>query len=306
MIKDILKRVGAVINHRKGGNIKNLESKIRKIVKTALKEDLGKGDITTDAIVPSNAQTLGIIFPKEDGILCGINIARTVFEEVDRTINFEAKMEDGTEFSPGMTIATVIGPAGSCLKAERTALNFLQQLSGIATLTHRFVNAVGGRVKIMDTRKTTPGLRAIEKYAVKTGGGQNHRFGLYDMVLIKDNHIEIAGGITNAVNAVRKNSKKKRLFIEVEVKTIDELTEAIGLGVNRVMLDNMNLEQIDQAIKLVRDAKKKIQIEVSGGINLDNIANYAELDIDFISIGALTHSAPAIDIALKMKPIGGN
>jgi len=158
----------------------------------------------------------------------------------------------------------------------------------------------------MDTRKTTPGLRIIEKYAVKTGGGYNHRFGLYDMVLIKDNHIEIAGSITNAVNAVRKNSKKKKIFIEVEVKTINELKEAVDLKVDRVMLDNMNLEQIDQAIRIVRAASRKIEIEVSGGVNLDNIINYADLDIDFISIGALTHSAPAVDIALKMKPIGGS
>ncbi len=271
----------------------------------ALKEDLGKGDITTDSIIPPDAQTLGIIFPKEDGVLCGVHIARYVFEEIDKNINFEAKMEDGAEFSPGMTIATIIGPAGSCLKAERTALNFLQQLSGIATLTRKFVKLVNNnRIKIMDTRKTTPGLRIMEKYAVKTGGGYNHRFGLYDMVLIKDNHIEIAGSITNAVNAVRKNSKKKKIFIEVEVKTMDELKEAIELGVNRVMLDNMHLEQIDQAIKYVRTSKKKIEIEVSGGIDIDNIINYAELDIDCISIGALTHSAPAIDIALKMKPIG--
>ncbi|MEO0096369.1 MAG: carboxylating nicotinate-nucleotide diphosphorylase [candidate division WOR-3 bacterium] len=285
--------------------MKNFENKIRKIVKNALKEDLGKGDITTDSIVPPDSQTLGIIFPKEDGVLCGIDIARIVFEEVDKNINFEPKMKDGTEFTPGMTIATIIGPAGSCLKAERTALNFLQRLSGIATLTRKFVKTIGNKIKIMDTRKTTPGLRILEKYAVKTGGGYNHRFGLYDMVLIKDNHIEIAGGITNAVNGVRRNSKKKKLFIEVEVKTIDELKEAVGLKVDRVMLDNMSLEQIDQAIKLVRGSGQKIEIEVSGGVNLENIINYADLDIDYISIGALTHSAPAIDIALKMKPIGG-
>uniref|UniRef100_A0A7C6AF46 Probable nicotinate-nucleotide pyrophosphorylase [carboxylating] n=1 Tax=candidate division WOR-3 bacterium TaxID=2052148 RepID=A0A7C6AF46_UNCW3 len=278
---------------------------MRKIVRNALKEDLGKGDITTDSIVPPESQTLGIIFPKEDGVLCGVEIARIVFEEVDKNINFESKLKDGEEFAPGMTIATIIGPAGSCLKAERTALNFLQRLSGIATLTRKFVKTIGSRIKIMDTRKTTPGLRIIEKYAVKTGGGYNHRFGLYDMVLIKDNHIEIAGSITNAVNAVRKNSKKKKIFIEVEVKTINELKEAVDLKVDRVMLDNMNLEQIDQAIRIVRAASRKIEIEVSGGVNLDNIINYADLDIDFISIGALTHSAPAVDIALKMKPIGG-
>ncbi|MEO0136436.1 MAG: carboxylating nicotinate-nucleotide diphosphorylase [candidate division WOR-3 bacterium] len=273
-------------------------------MKLALKEDLGPGDITTDAIVPPDAQTLGIIFPKEDGVLCGINIARIVFEEVDKNIKFEPKMEDGVEFNPGMTIATIIGPAGSCLKAERTALNFLQRLSGIATLTRKFVRQVGNRIKIMDTRKTTPGLRLIEKYAVKTGGGYNHRFGLYDMVLIKDNHIQIAGSITNAVNAVRQNSKKKRIFIEVEVKTLEELKEALALSVNRVMLDNMSPEQIKEAVKFIRSSHPEVEIEVSGGVNLDNISNYADLDIDYISIGALTHSAPAIDIALKMKPIG--
>ncbi|MCX7995426.1 MAG: carboxylating nicotinate-nucleotide diphosphorylase [candidate division WOR-3 bacterium] len=270
----------------------------------ALKEDLGTGDITTDSIVPPDAQTLGIIFPKEDGVLCGVDIARIVFEEVDKNIKFEPKMEDGTEFNPGMTIATIIGPAGSCLKAERTALNFLQRLSGIATLTRKFVRQAGDRIKIMDTRKTTPGLRIMEKYAVKIGGGYNHRFGLYDMVLIKDNHIQIAGSITNAVNAVRKNLGDEKIFIEVEVKTMEELREAIDLKVERVMLDNMNPGQIAEAVKIIRNCGQKIEIEVSGGINLENISDYINLDIDYISIGALTHSAPAIDIALKMKPIG--
>ncbi len=270
----------------------------------ALKEDLGSGDITTDAIVPAQAQALGIIFPKEEGILCGIEIARMVFEEVDKNINFEIKMKDGDEFGPGMTLATVIGPAGGCLKAERTALNFLQRLSGIATMAWKFVRLTEGKIKVMDTRKTTPGLRLIEKYAVRVGGGYNHRFGLYDMVLIKDNHIEIAGGITKAVNAVRENIKHKKTFIEVEVKTLEEVKEAIDLNVNRVMLDNMTPEQIRQAVEIVRQANKKIEIEVSGGINLNNITDYVDLGIDCISIGALTHSAPAIDIAMNLKPIG--
>lgn len=236
--------------------------------------------------------------------MCGIEVAKIVFEEVDPRINFEIKMKDGEEFNPGMTIATIIGPAAGCLKAERTALNFLQKLSGIATLSRKFVKLIGDKIKILDTRKTTPGLRVLEKYAVRTGGGYNHRFGLYDMVLIKDNHIEIAGGITNAVNAVRANCKKKNLFIEVEVKTMEELKEAVALKVNRVMLDNMSIEQIEKAIDIVRSADKKIEIEVSGGVNLDNVTNFKELDIDYISIGALTHSAPAIDIALKIKPLG--
>jgi nicotinate-nucleotide pyrophosphorylase (carboxylating) len=191
----------------------------RKIVKMALKEDIGRGDITTNAIVDNNEQTLGIIFPREDGVLCGIDIAKMVFEELDERIDFQKKLKDGDSFTTGMTIATITGPAKACLKGERTALNFLQHLSGIATLTKKFVDACRGNVKILDTRKTLPGLRVMEKYAVRVGGGYNHRFGLFDMVLIKDNHIEITGSITNAVNAVRSN--KKKAFIEVEVRTFD-------------------------------------------------------------------------------------
>lgn len=276
--------------------------KFRKIVKAALKEDIGRGDITTDSIIDDNARTLGIIFPKEDGILCGIDIACMVFEEIDERIDFQKKLNDGDAFTPGMTIATITGPANACLKGERTALNFLQHLSGIASLTKRFVDAIKNDVKILDTRKTLPGLRIIEKYAVRVGGGCNHRFGLYDMVLIKDNHIEIAGSITNAITAVRR--KKKKAFIEVEVRTFDELKEALTLKVNRVMLDNMSINQIKRAVEIVRENKVKIEIEVSGGINLNNIEDFTNCGIDFISVGALTHSARAIDIVLKLKTLG--
>ena len=268
----------------------------------ALKEDLGRGDVTTDSIIDNSRRALGLIFPKEDGILCGVGIAQLVFEEIDPSLEFQKILKDGDRFGPGMTIATLTGPAHVCLKGERTALNFLQHLSGIATLTRKFVDAAGGKIRILDTRKTLPGLRIIEKYAVRIGGGENHRFGLYDMVLIKDNHIEIAGGITQAVNAMR--NKKKRAFIEVEVRTIDELNEAIGLKINRVMLDNMNIEQIVNAVQIVRARGKTIEIEVSGGVNLSNIEEFAASGIDFVSVGALTHSARAIDIALKIKPLG--
>jgi nicotinate-nucleotide pyrophosphorylase (carboxylating) len=230
-------------------------------------------------------------------------MARMVFAELDPRIVFEAQMKDGDEFTTGAAIATVIGPAAACLKGERTALNFLQHLSGIATLTRQFVRAVDGRIKILDTRKTTPGLRFIEKYAVRTGGGYNHRFGLYDMVLIKDNHIQVAGSITNAVQAVRK---ARRAFIEVEVKTKDELKEALALKIDRIMLDNMNLEQLRHVVEFIRQLdrpKRRVEIEVSGGVDLGNVRHYAELDIDFVSVGCLTHSAPAVDIALKMKPL---
>ena len=224
-----------------------------------------------------------------------------VFEELDETIDFQIKLNDGSSFSPGMTLATVVGSASVCLKGERTALNFLQHLSGIATLTKKFVDATKGGVKILDTRKTLPGIRVMEKYAVRTGGGGNHRFGLYDMVLIKDNHIEIAGSITKAVNEVRERRKKR--FIEVEIKTLSELKEAVSLNVNRLMLDNMNLEQIKQAVEIVHQTNNRIEIEVSGGINLNNIEELADCGIDYVSVGALTHSAPATDITMKLKPL---
>ncbi len=273
-----------------------------RIVKTALKEDIGKGDITSEPIFKDGERVLGIIFAKEDGILCGVELARLVFKEIDETIDFQTKLSDGAKLVPGITIATMIGPAVSCLKGERTALNFLQHLSGIATLTKKFVELTEGKIKILDTRKTLPGLRFIEKYAVRTAGGYNHRAGLYDAVLIKDNHIEIAGGIANAVEKIRK--KNKKVFIEVEVKTFDELKEAVDLGVNRIMIDNMNQTKIADAVKMIKSSNPAIEIEVSGGITLSDIPDLAGLGIDYVSVGALTHSAPALDIALKMKSLG--
>lgn len=265
-----------------------------------MKEDIGRGDITTDAIV-TDEQALGIIFPKGDGIVCGVDLAHMVFEQINPHIDFQKKLNDGNSFSPGMTIATIVGSAAAALKGERTALNFLQHLSGIATFTKKFVEAAKNEVKILDTRKTLPGLRAVEKYAVRVGGGYNHRFGLYDMVLIKDNHIEIAGSITNAITKVRQ--KRKRAFIEVEVKTFDELREALAFKVNRIMLDNMNINQIMQAVQIVRKSSTRVEIEVSGGMNLENIEDYATCGIDYISAGALTHSAPALDIVMKLKTL---
>jgi len=234
--------------------------------------------------------------------LCGIDIAQMVFQILDEQLDFQGKMTDGMLFSPGMTIATLVGSAASCLKGERTVLNFLQHLSGIATLTSKFVEATEGKLKILDTRKTLPGLRVMEKYAVRTGGGNNHRFGLYDMILIKDNHIEIAGSITAAVEAARKNNRKA--FVEVEIKTFMELDEALAAKVNRIMLDNMNQQQLKKAIEIIRNKNAYTEIEISGGIDLYHIAAYKDCGVDFISVGALTHSAPAIDIAMKLKPLG--
>jgi nicotinate-nucleotide pyrophosphorylase (carboxylating) len=242
-----------------------------------------------------------VIFAKEDGVLCGVDIARMVFKHLDPSIDFQKQMDDGSDLSPGATIAIVIGKASTCLKGERTALNFLQHLSGIATLTKHFVDATKENIKILDTRKTTPGLRILEKYAVRIGGGTNHRFGLYDMVMIKDNHIQIAGSITEAVSRVRK--KKRKVFIEVEVKTLTELKEAISNKVDRIMLDNMSRSLTAQAVELIHNTGQDIEIELSGGINLDNISEVAELGANFVSVGALTHSARALDIALKVKPL---
>ncbi|KPL15325.1 hypothetical protein AMJ74_01710 [candidate division WOR_3 bacterium SM1_77] len=272
-----------------------------KIIKSALREDIGRGDMTTDAVVPENDRALGVIFSKGDGILCGVDIAQMVFKQLEPAIDFQKQLDDGSALSPGITIAIIIGKASACLKGERTALNFLQHLSGIATLTRKFVDATKGNIKVLDTRKTAPGLRIMEKYAVRVGGGSNHRFGLYDMVMIKDNHIQIAGSITEAVNRVRE--RKRKVFIEVEVKTLAELKEAIAAKVNRIMLDNMGRNLIAQAVDMIHATTQGIEIEVSGGVNLDNIGDVAESGADFASIGALTHSAKALDIALKMKPL---
>jgi nicotinate-nucleotide pyrophosphorylase (carboxylating) len=290
---------------RKNGRTKQIDKEAKQfqtIVRRALREDIGRGDITTDAIVSDTDRALGIIFAKEEGTLCGIDIAKNVFEEIDSTIDFQKQLTDGSQLSPGVTIAILIGKAATCLKGERTALNFLQHLSGIATTTKQFVDRSAGAIKILDTRKTTPGLRIMQKYAVRVGGGHSHRFGLYDMVMIKDNHIQLAGSISEAVKRVR--SKKKKQFIEVEVQTIEELREAIKARVERIMLDNMRPAQIAKGVDLVRSSAPDTEIEISGGIELENINEIATSGADFISVGALTHSARALDIALKMKPLG--
>ena len=262
----------------------------------ALREDIGKGDITTDSIVPADMRTSAKIIAKESGIICGLGIARLVFQSVDKNIKFTDKVREGKAVKKGTVVATIKGPARGILTAERTALNFLQRLSGIATLTNKFVKAAGGRVKILDTRKTSPGLRVLEKYAVKIGGGFNHRLGLFDAVLIKDNHISVAGGLKKAVDL----AKKKYPWIEVEVKTLGQVREAIEAGVSRIMLDNMSIAGIKRSVQLVRRSKRKIEIEVSGGITLKNIRSIARTGADYVSVGAITHSAKALDISLKI------
>jgi nicotinate-nucleotide pyrophosphorylase (carboxylating) len=277
-------------------NLQDLRVQILDSVILALREDIGSGDITTNSIIPSDKKIAARITAKEAGVICGLSIAQLVFRSVDKDIDLTLKVKDGAAVSPGKVIAIVRGPARGILTAERTALNFLQHMSGIASLTAKYVKAAGKKVKILDTRKTSPGLRALDKYAVKTGGGANHRLGLFDAVLIKDNHITVVGGLKKAVNLARNRYGA----IEVEAKTLKQVKEAINTAARRILLDNMSLGEIKQAVKLIKSAGRKIEIEASGGINLGNIGKIARTGVDFISVGILTHSAPALDISLKV------
>jgi nicotinate-nucleotide pyrophosphorylase (carboxylating) len=278
------------------------KSQIEEIIDRALAEDLGKGDVTTEALISSNQQGTGFIVAKKEGILAGTGVAKQVFHRVDPELKVEILTEDGARVKQGTKMVKVSGSIASILKAERVALNFLQRLSGIATETNRYVARVEGLpVRIMDTRKTTPGLRSLEKYAVKAGGGENHRMNLGDGVLIKDNHL--AGlrsrglDIKEVVARARQNAPQ-RLPLEVEVKTVSEALEAVEAGADIVMLDNMNLEDMRKAVKTIHG---RALIEASGGITLDNVRAVAETGVDFISIGALTHSARALDISLEVE-----
>ena len=270
---------------------------IQGIIETALREDIGAGDITTTATVDKKAEGSAEIIVKEGLIVAGILIAEAVFKTVDAGIAFKAFVKDGESVKKGKTIARISGRLSSLLAGERVALNFLQRLSGIATLTSYFVAKVKGcRAKILDTRKTTPGLRILEKYAVRMGGGFNHRFGLCDGILIKDNHIAAVGSIMEAVLRARENIPHNML-IEVEAKNLDEVRGAILAGADVIMLDNMKPAVMKQAVKIIG---KKALIEASGGVNLQNVMVIAKTGVDFISVGALTHSARAVDISMEV------
>ncbi len=272
-----------------------------KIIQTSLKEDIGRGDITSKVTIPKSKFAEGIILSKSDGILCGVEVAKNVFKLLDNKINIEIYLKDGSIIKSGDIIAKVYGSARSILSAERTALNFMQRLSGISSLTNLFLSEIKHtKAKILDTRKTAPCLRYFDKYAVKIGGGSNHRFGLFDMFLIKDNHIAVSGSITNAVLSCKNYMKKfnKKFLIEVETKNIDEVKESLLNKVDIIMLDNFSLDEIKKAVDLI-DGKCKI--EVSGGITLENVRRIAETGVDFISVGALTHSVKALDISLDIR-----
>ncbi len=267
---------------------------VEKIINLSLKEDIGKGDITTDSIVNDKLKCVAVIKSKDRGILAGNTVSEVVFKKLDPKITYIQKKKDGDTIIPNDIIAEVRGSVRTVLTGERLSLNFLQRLSGIATLSQKFVNKTKGfDVKILDTRKTTPGLRILEKYAVTVGGCYNHRFGLFDGILIKDNHIKIAGNIEKVVLKVRAKHKNKE--IEVEASNFNQVREALKSGADIIMLDNMTPDKIKKAVKFI---DSKAMTEASGGINLDNIGEYAKTGVDYISVGALTHSAKSLDIGL--------
>jgi nicotinate-nucleotide pyrophosphorylase (carboxylating) len=273
---------------------------IRAAVRRALDEDIGDGDVTTLSTIPADAMLDGRFIVKEAGIVAGLAVARQVFEQVDRRVRLMPLAVEGNPVSQGDVVATIGGPCRALLSGERVALNFLQRMSGIATLTRRFVEAVKGtRAVILDTRKTAPGLRVLDKWAVRLGGGQNHRIGLYDMALIKDNHIAAVGSIPETVARVRANDDRRRP-IEVEVTSLAQLEEALPLDVDRILLDNMSLAEMREAVRV---AGGRTPLEASGNVRLDNVADIAATGVDFISIGALTHSVRALDISLDLDPI---
>ena len=274
----------------------NLSADFEMCIQRALAEDIGSGDATTDAIVPPDAWMKGQIIAKQDGICAGLDIAQAVYRQVSAQVVFEPRVSEGQWVENRQLLALVSGPARALLTAERTALNFLGRISGIATLTQQFVKAVEGtNAVILDTRKTAPGLRAMDKLAVRRGGGQNHRTGLYDMVLIKDNHIDFAGSITAAVQRARAHAIG--LEIEVETRTLADVAEAIELGVQRILLDNMTPEMMRQAVEMTRG---KAKLEASGNVTLANIRAVANSGVDFISTGALTHSVTVFDVSFKV------
>jgi len=274
-----------------------VDQTINKLIERALSEDLGSGDVTSEATILPASVSNAMMLAKQDLVLAGIDVAREVFRQLDSGIQFTALNKDGDYINAGSEIAKLSGNTRALLVGERVALNLLQHLSGIATLTRRYVEKVAGfRAQVLDTRKTLPGLRAIEKYAVVMGGGKNHRMGLYDMVLIKDNHIKAAGSITTAVERVK--GKSGELKIEVETKTLAEVREALATGVDIIMLDNMPIDMMREAVVLIAG---RMLVEASGNVTLDTIRAIAETGVDYISSGSLTHSAPAADISMKIQ-----
>jgi nicotinate-nucleotide pyrophosphorylase (carboxylating) len=278
------------------------ESGLRRVVERAVEEDLGRGDVTTDLLVPSDFAARAVLRSRSQGVIAGLGVAEMVFVAVDPNARFSALVKDGDVIAPGDELAEVSGPARSILRGERVALNFLQRLSGVATLTSRYAEAVqGSRARIVDTRKTTPGLRALEKYAVRAGGGFNHRRDLSDVMMIKDNHLAVIGtlgiSLRDAVNQARR-SLAHTLKIEIEVDRLDQIPEALTAGADIILLDNMSAEDLRSAVAMIDG---RAVTEASGGVKLSTIAEIAATGVDIISVGALTHSAGALDIGLDFE-----
>ncbi|MGC8743221.1 MAG: carboxylating nicotinate-nucleotide diphosphorylase [Verrucomicrobiia bacterium] len=279
-----------------------IDDQIDKLIEAALAEDIGKGDATTEATIPNYSVSKALLNAREEIVLSGLDLASAVFKKIDPSIYFEPLHSDGDKISRGETIAVIKGRTKPILTCERVALNFLQRLCGIATLTNIFVEKIKGtNARILDTRKTTPGFRKLEKYAVRCGGGFNHRMGLYDQILIKDNHLAaLRDEKPNAIFAAVKRARQyyPSLIVEVEADTLEQVEQALEAGADIVLLDNMDVDKIKQAVKIVNG---KIKTEVSGGVNLQTVRAIAETGVDYISIGALTHSARAVDIALDFQ-----
>lgn len=266
------------------------------IIEAALKEDMPDGDVTSESLVPPESVSKAIFLAKEEGILAGIDVAARVFWKIDPHVDFTKNVEDGSSIRAGDTLARIEGPSVSLLKGERTALNFLQRMCGIATLTQRFVHGLeGSQTQILDTRKTTPSLRSLEKYAVKMGGGTNHRLSLSDMVLIKDNHLKIVGNISKAVKKAR-DKVGPDVKIEVETTTLEEVKEAVCSGADMILLDNMSPERMREAVEWVNG---RIPLEASGNVKLSTLKEVASSGVDFISVGSLTHSYQSLDISME-------
>lgn len=282
--------------------MKTKDELIDDLLDLAFAEDLGDGDHTTLSTIPENAMGRSRLIIKEDGILAGVKVAEKVLHRVDPSIKMTVMIGDGAEVNKGDVAFTAEGPVRSLLIAERTMLNIMQRMSGVATMTRRYQDQLKGlRTRVLDTRKTTPGMRMLEKEAVATGGGTNHRIGLFDMILIKDNHVDFAGGIRQAIDAAKKYcaDRHKDLKIEIEVRDTDEINQALEAGVDRIMLDNFSPERTRKAVELIRSVNPSVEIESSGGITLDTLRQYGECGVDFISVGALTHSVKGLDMSFK-------
>lgn len=277
-----------------------IDSSVLRLIQFALREDIGTGDITSDLSIESTAQGAARFLLKQDGVICGLPIIPIVFRQLSDSVHVDVLVEEGAYLPANTVVATVTGPAHALLSGERTALNFIQRMSGVATKTRQYVDRIAGTgSRILDTRKTIPGWRLLDKYATAIGGAKNHRIGLYDMVMIKDNHITACGGIRQAVErVVGEIGSRSTMRIEVEAQNLDEVREILACsGVHRIMFDNFTPDQVAQGVRLVSSA---LETEASGGITFENIRQYAEAGVDFISVGAITHSAVALDISMKL------